>query len=134
MIARLPGVVPAGKTTGHLSCFQDVLPTICELIDQPVPRQNTGISFLPTLKGVPGKQQAHEFLYWEFCKGSSQKIFSQAVRMGKWKAYRQVGRAMELFNLEDDPYEKKNIARERPELIAKMEAAIQKAHQPLPTQ
>ena len=134
MLARWPGVVPAGKTTGHLSCFQDVLPTICELIEQPVPRQNTGISFLPTLKGKPGKQQAHEFLYWEFCKGSSQKIFSQAVRIGKWKAYRQAGREMELFNLEDDPFEKKNIADEQPELITRMEAAIKDAHHPLPTQ
>ena len=41
---------------------------------------------------------------------------------------------MELFNLEDDPFEKKNIAGEQPELIIRMEAAIKDAHHPLPAQ
>ena len=133
MLARWPGVIAQGTTTAHISGFQDVLPTICELIGQPVPRQNDGISFLPTLRGDRA-QKPHKYLYFEFCKGPKQKIFSQAVRMGNWKAYRQAGKPLELFNLAEDPYEKRDLAEVKPDLVAKMKAVIKEAHQPLHTQ
>ena len=134
MLARWPGVIAPGKATSHISGFQDVLPTVCELIGQPVPKQNDGISFVPTLRGEAKKQQTHDYLYFEFCKGLKQKVFSQAVRMGDWKAYRQAGKPLELFNLAEDPFEKRDLAGSKPDLVAKMEAAIKEAHQPLFTQ
>jgi arylsulfatase A-like enzyme len=134
MLARWPGVVAPDKSTKHISGFQDVLPTICELVGQPLPKQNDGISFVPTLRGETKSQQAHDYLYFEFCKGLKQKIFSQAIRMGDWKAYRQAGKPLELFNLAQDPFEKKDLAGSNPDLVAKMEEGIKEAHQPLPTQ
>ncbi|MGC6427658.1 MAG: arylsulfatase [Akkermansiaceae bacterium] len=142
MLARWPGTIAPRKVTDHLSAFQDVLPTMCEVIGQPVPDQVDGISFLPTLKGHADQQERHEFLYWEFCKGDSQKIYSQAVRHGKWKAYRQQRRnkkkpgmqALELYDLESDPFEKNDLAQELPEMVKKMEGFIEKAHRPLPSQ
>jgi arylsulfatase len=131
MLARWPGVIPAGNTTEHLSSFQDVLPTIAELVGQPVPKQNDGISFLPTLRGQAKTQKAHDYLYWEFCKGGAQKIFSQAVRKGKWKAYRQTYKTLEIFNLEEDPYETNDLSRSVPELVSKMEGIMAAAHTPL---
>ena len=82
----------------------------------------------------PKKQKSHDYLYFEFCKSPKQKIFSQAVRMGDWKAYRQSGKPLELYDLAKDPYEKKNLAGSKPDLVAKMKAVIKEAHQPLPTQ
>ena len=134
MLARWPGVVPAGQTTGHLSAFWDVLPTMTELLGQPAPENTDGISFLPVLRGDPDKQKNHEYLYWEFCTGQPQKIFSQAVRKGKWKAYREAKKPMELYDLETDPYETNNLARSTPEVVSAMEAIIKEAHTPLPTQ
>ena len=133
MLARWPGTVPAGKVSAHLSSFQDVLPTIAELTGQPVPPQTDGISFLPTLLGKDDQQRPHEFLYWEFCKGAAQNIFSQAVRKGDWKAYREKGKKMQIFNLADDPFEKKNIAEDHPDIVTEMESLIKKAHMPLTT-
>jgi arylsulfatase A-like enzyme len=134
MLARWPGVVAPGKSTKHISGFQDVLPTICELVGQPVPRQNDGISFLPTLRGETKSQQAHDYLYFEFCKGLKQKIFSQAIRMGDWKAYRQAGKPLELFNLAKDPFEKSNLAKANLDLSHKMADLMKQAHAPLPVQ
>ena len=82
----------------------------------------------------PKKQKSHDYLYFEFCKSPKQKIFSQAVRVGVWKAYRQAGKPLELYDLAKDPYEKKNLAGSKPDLVAKMKAVIKEAHQPLPTQ
>jgi arylsulfatase A-like enzyme len=133
MLARWPGVIAPSKTTAHLSGFQDVLPTMCELTGQPVPKQNDGISFLPTLRGASKKQAKHDYLYFEFCTGAS-KIRSQALRTGQWKAYRPVGKPLELFNLANDPYEKNDLAKSKPDLAAKMSALMKKAHVPVAPQ
>lgn len=139
MLARWPSVIKEGGTSDHLSAFWDVLPTMCELVSQPVPEKSDGISFLPLLKGEAAQQKKHDYLYWEFCKNNEQKIFSQAVRQGKWKAYRQVHKKkgmlpLEIYNLETDPFEKNDLAKEMPEMVAKMKAIIEEAHTPLASQ
>ncbi|MEM1443768.1 MAG: arylsulfatase, partial [Verrucomicrobiota bacterium] len=121
MLARWPGTIEAGTTTTHLSGFQDILPTICELVGQPVPEQNDGVSFLPTLKGDSDSQKTHEYLYWEFCKGEDQQIFSQALRKGDWKAFRlaKPGK-LTLYDLSKDPYETNDLAEKLPDKAAEM--------------
>lgn len=132
MLARWPGVIPPGKTTNHISSFQDVLPTLAELVGQKVPSQSDGISFLPTLQGRPNQPQ-HDYLYWEFCKGAEQKLYSQAVRMGNLKAFRQAGKPMELFDLEADPYEERNLTDSKPDIVKRMATAMNESHEPLPS-
>ena len=134
MLARWPGTIAPGQTTDHLSSFQDVLPTMAELVDEFVPPQADGLSFLPTLIGQPDKQATHEYLYWEFAKDAKQSIFSQAVRVNEWKAYKEKGRAVEIFNLSSDPFETNNLAKTMPDMVARMEAIMNVAHTPLPNQ
>lgn len=134
MLVRWPGVVEAGRTTDHLSGFQDVLPTMAELVGQPAPKRIDGLSFLPTIKGNARQQKQHEYLYIEFCKGNDQQIYSQAVRQGDWKAYRQVKQSLQLFNLTDDPYEQNDLAKENPEVAKRMARYMDEAHEPLPSQ
>src|SRR5690606_23464385 len=62
--------------------------------------------------------------------------FHGAVRVGSWKLVRN-GRitanatsvdgeeTFELFNLEDDPYEKQDLSASRPEKLAKLKARLQ---------
>jgi hypothetical protein len=52
-------------------------------------------------------------------------MFSQAVRMGKWKAYIEEGK-WELFNLDADPYEKDNIVNQHPDIVEKIKTVISK--------
>jgi len=129
MLARWPNTIEAGTQNEHISAFWDVMATMTDILKVDTPSQSDGISFLPTLKGE--KQRKHEYLYWEFAKGMEQRVFSQAVRMGKWKAYREKGKPMEIFNLDADPLEKMDIASRHPEIVTRMEAIIRKAHQPL---
>ncbi len=133
MLARWPGVISPGQLTEHISGFQDIMPTVAELVGQPVPENCDGISFLPLLRGDTAKQKLHDYLYFEFCKGNEQKLFSQAVRQGKWKAYRETGKKMQVFNLDDDPFETEDLAGSNAEKVASMEAIMKAAHTPLPT-
>ncbi|HUT46069.1 MAG TPA: arylsulfatase [Sedimentisphaerales bacterium] len=113
-IARWPGRIKAASTSNHISAFWDFLPTCCELIGEDTPQDIDGISMLPTLFGRHQEQRKHEYLYWEL---SGQ----QAIRMGKWKALRlKPGRKIELYDLDSDIAESKDLADEHPEIVAEM--------------
>jgi arylsulfatase len=113
-IARWPGRIKAGSTSNHISAFWDFLPSCCELIGEDPPQDIDGISMLPTLFGRAQQQKKHKYLYWEL-RGQ------QAARMGKWKALRlKPGRKIQLYDLDSDIAESKDLADEHPEIVAKM--------------
>lgn len=131
MIVRWPGKVPAGKVSDLPCYFPDWLPTLLDLTgnQQLVPEDVDGISLAPSLLGKVAQQQ-REFLYWEFPGYGGQ----QALRVGKWKAVRQNLRKGDLrtqiYDLEADPSEKHDIAADHPEVVARLEAIMQREHTP----
>ena len=126
MIASWPGKIKAGTETNHISAFWDVMPTLCDIAETKYPEFTDGLSFLSVLKGE--KQEQHEYLYWEFAGYSGQ----QAVRMGKWKAVRKNIRKgnmeIELYNLDKDIREEKNVAKQNPDIIKQIEEIMKKEH------
>ena len=42
-----------------------------------------------------------------------------------------MGKPLELFNLAADHYEKNDLAKSKPDLVAKMAALMKKAHEPV---
>jgi arylsulfatase len=113
-IARWPGRIKASSTNNHISAFWDFLPTCCELIGVDPPQDIDGISMLSSLFGRDQQQRKHEYLYWEL-RGQ------QAIRMGMWKALRlKPGRKIELYDLDSDIAESKDLADEHPEIVAKV--------------
>ncbi len=115
LIARWPDRIEPGSTNDHLSAFWDYLPTFAELAGTDVPVEVDGISLLPTLLGRDTEQPKHEYLYWELHGG-------QAVRMGKWKAYRPgVDSAIELYDLSTDIGEQHDVAVQHPDVVATSE-------------
>jgi arylsulfatase A-like enzyme len=126
MIASWPGVIKQGSVTGHISAFYDVLPTLTDIAGIDTPEFISGTSFFPTMIGE--QQPQPEYLYWEFPANGGQ----MAVRMGKWKALRKNmhngNLEWELFDLESDPAETKDISSEHPEVIAEVEEIAAREH------
>ncbi|MCH2102181.1 MAG: hypothetical protein MK209_09690 [Planctomycetes bacterium] len=113
--------------TDHISAFWDFLPTACELAGLSIPTGLDGISYAPTLLG--GEQREHPFLYWEFHERGA----SQAVRVGKWKGVRTQLRKnleapLEIYDLEADPGETKDLAAEHPEIVQRLMRVIHSQH------
>lgn len=131
-IASWPGHVPAGTVTDHPGALWDVLPTICSVVDAPVPAGVDGISFLPTLL-QSGRQKLPRYLYWEApAFGNQQAVRLVDVPGGKaWKAIARPqghrGPRIELYNLTDDPRETRNVAAERPTLVAQVRKILKSA-------
>jgi len=128
-IARWPGKIKAGSTTALPSAFWDFMPTAAEVAGIESPKDIDGLSYLPTMLGQDDKQKKHEYLYWEFFERGGK----DAVRMGKWKAVRNGTRndpdkPVELYNLEEDIGETKNIADQHPEIAKKLMGFIKASH------
>lgn len=134
-VVRWKGKIEAGSTSDRVTGFEDWLPTLLELTGntKATPRDLDGISFAPTLRGR--KQEPRPFLYREFPAYGGQ----QAVRIGDWKGVRQNlvprGKAkpdlrVQLYNLRDDPGEKRDVAAQNPAVVAQVERLFREQHTP----
>jgi len=117
-IASWPGKIAAGETNHEIIAFQDIMPTFAELAGADVPDNMDGVSILPTLTGKP-QTKKHHFLYWDY--GHCRSRYDQAVRLGKWKGIRHgVQGDIQLYNLEEDISEERNVASDHPEIVQKI--------------
>jgi arylsulfatase A len=128
-IVRWPGHAKAGTVCSEPVCNVDVLPTLCAItgIKPPAERPLDGADFTPIFTGNPVKRP-HP-LYWQFDFAIS-KPWVVSLRDGPWKllADAALGR-FELYNLEDDIGERKNLADEQPERVRRMAAEMRRLHE-----
>ncbi|MHC4251991.1 MAG: sulfatase-like hydrolase/transferase, partial [Planctomycetota bacterium] len=118
MVARWPGVVPAGRTSEAPWYFADLLPTCAELAGARTPEGLDGASVVPALRCEPQPGLSERFMYWEFFE----RGFRQAVRWRDWKAIRmKPGGPLALYDLSRDVGETSDLAKERPEVVARFE-------------
>ncbi|HBJ86994.1 MAG TPA: arylsulfatase [Verrucomicrobiales bacterium] len=131
-IAWMPGRIKPGVTT-QLASTMDLLPTALALADTTTPKDVTldGTDLAPLLfesKPLPPRP----YFYYR-----GDQLF--ACRLGEWKAHfqTQTGYGQPkaephepplLFHLGRDPSEKRNVAAERPEVLAQIQEAV-KTHQ-----
>jgi len=124
MVVRWPGKIPEGSVADHLAAHHDILATLSEISGDPSVEETDGLSFLPTLLGRE-QEEKHGFLLWDFA-GYGGQI---AVRMGKWKAVKSDLRKnpdapFQLYDLEQDPSEQRDLAAKRPDILVQIEEIL----------
>lgn len=140
-LAWAPGLVAAGRVCREPVMGIDLLPTVAELCEAELPqRKIDGLSILPLLKGGDGAKTPHEALFFHYTMSGR----LEAVRSGRWKLhfpheYRTLGgragrsdglpidyeRAfvgLELFDLESDVAESRDVAAAHPEVVERLVA------------
>jgi len=156
LIVRWPGKVKAGAVSDVLTGFEDWLPTLVDLTGAKVklPTGIDGVSLAPELLGQtkPG-DGGRDVLYREFAAyGGQQSVYLDG---GRWKAIRQnlmslgkpkaTGRwggrkdqggsdekpgTLELYDLENDIRESKNVAKTHPDIVARAKKLMKSEHVP----
>ena len=125
LVVRWPGRIEPGAVSEHIAAHYDVPATLANFAGTEFPIDTDGISLLPTLLGEGAGQKVHDYLFWDFA-GYSGQI---ALRAGKWKGIRQnlhknPDAPLELYDLEQDIGETKNVAGQHPEIVARIERIL----------
>jgi arylsulfatase A len=135
-IMRWPGKIPAGSLCNEVATTMDLLPTIAGLTGGRVPTDRVidGKDIRPLMTGKPGATSPHEAFYYY----PKQTTVPMAVRCGKWKLHkagwrhktwkddkgrwmhRKVELPTELYDLEADIGETRNLADAHPEVVRRL--------------
>ena len=128
LIVYWPGHTEPGMVTDVPVTGTDFYPTLLEMLDLPLrPEQHKdGISFVPLLEGKPFI--GHDAIYWHFPHYSNHGNQSPggAVRVGQYKLleYFENG-TVQLFDLDNDLGEQRDISKENPETTQKLLKMLQ---------
>lgn len=115
------GRVPRGQTFTKPVSALDILPTCAAASGGPVPAGLDGVNLLPFVQGQVSSDP-HANLFWRMGPNI-------AYRDGPMKLMRQVARGkqdapFELFDLDADPAEARDLAGDRPAEVARLKSAM----------
>ncbi len=136
-----PGIKPGQRTSALIETV-DLYPTLLELTGQSTPETGIagmgldGKSLVPILKDPKAKVNDYVFHAYpraEKTEDTKRKLIGRAVRndryrLVEWKEPNDPAEkaAIELYDYQADPLEKKNLAKENPELVAQLRAVLAK--------
>jgi len=114
-IIKTPGSSAEGKTVDKIVSTIDIYPTLMELCDVEMPHQTDGKSLVPIINN-PTLPSWENVSYGYFKKGISMR--TERYRLTKY--FRDQNPVIELFDHKSDPFETKNIAAEKSEIIDRL--------------
>jgi arylsulfatase A-like enzyme len=115
-IVRAPGVRPGAVT--DLVRVVDVLPTVVSLLGFPAPPRD-GVSLLPALHGARMDLEAYAESLYPVRLGREPR---RALNDGRFKLI--VGGDAELYDLDCDPFEERNLIIDRPQMATAMRVRL----------
>jgi arylsulfatase A-like enzyme len=112
-ILRWPGRLPSGRSTSQVAITMDLTATMLSATNTPAPKDARleGVDLLPLLQ--QSSRPVERTLFWRVANPHTHQ---RAVRGGDWKLVIDGDRVM-LFNVREDPGERKDVVVARPTLV-----------------
>ncbi len=141
ILLRWPGVIEPGESQALASSI-DLVPTILAAADRAIPRSLPGVDLLSLARGEApardtlfGEGFAHDIadvddpeasLLYRWCiEGRWKLVVTHTGRLGRAAAlHPNLGRAPELYDLESDPHETRNLAEVHPDVTGRLMAKL----------
>jgi len=134
-IVSWPGKIEEGSVSSDMINLLDIFATVCDITDGELPQSKDiapdSYSFLPALVQGSGKHprtsmvtadargmHAIHMEEWKYIDDTPPENFPES-RMNQLKDFKP-----QLYNLSDDPGEKYNLYEERPEMVEKLSAEL----------
>jgi arylsulfatase B len=114
-LVRWPGIIAEGSKSDEVIAYIDIFPTIEKLVTGKITYETDGIDVLPALQG---KTLPDRYLF----------LGNQAIVSKKWKMNEG-----ELFLIEEDMSEERNLAAAYPEVVEKLSEKIEKYNMMYPS-
>ena len=132
LIVSWPGKIAEGVQNPALVTSVDYFPTILELAGQRLPERQPcdGVSLWPLLRGEEPDPSRAVFCDFPHMPPATGSLPATSVRQGDWKLLRFYADGPEqadrraLYNLADDPGERRNVAGEHADVAARLDALI----------
>lgn len=128
IVIAAPGVTKPGSSTKQPAESVDLFPTLAELAGLPkpqVPQPLDGVSLVPVLGDPAVRVRDHAYHAYPR-KKLGRAIRTERYRLVEWRSFGDSGEAAEyeLYDYETDPLETRNLAAEKPEVIAAMKRTL----------
>ena len=137
-IARWPGKVAAGSTANQTVSVVDILATTAEIVGATLPAKETGAedsrSFLPVLLGSAGAKGREDMIVhsadgtfavrkgrWKWIEGVPVDEIAEGARKSRKDQFRP-----QLYDLQADPAETKDVSAEHPEVVAELKDLLRR--------
>ena len=132
LFARWPGVIKAGSVVQAQVSHIDLVPTFCQLagVELPADRKIDGKSFVSILRS--GKGETHQrYVYHTWDRYFPNPDKRWGVSDQRWKLVTLTPKdakpdpaRWQLFDLQSDPGEQTNLAKEHPEVVSRLRKAF----------
>ncbi len=129
---RWPGQFPSGRTIDRIAAHIDLLPTLLEVcgVSPPDGLRLDGRSLMPLLRGETDVAWPDRTLFFQWHRGDQpEPDRAFAARSQKYTLLRReppLGSrevpALELYDMEIDPWQQHDLAADRPQIVEKMHA------------
>ncbi len=133
ILLSLPGVLPEGREVKARVRSIDIAPTILEILGVDRAAKSSGASLMPLVRGEVEADERVVLSEGRGTRGLLAGKYRLLVREGAAQTTTSVKGdktetvAEELYDLEDDPGERHDLAKERPALVAEMRARLEAA-------
>lgn len=128
---RWPGQLPGDRDIDRIAAHIDVLPTLLEAcrVSRPAKLKLDGRSLMPLLRGQE-VEWPNRTLFMQWHRGDVPELYRAcAARDQRWRLVQPEGVqegiplkkiTFQLYDIQNDPYQLKNVAEQHPEVVARL--------------
>ena len=143
IIITAPNVTKPGSSTKQLAESVDIFPTLAELAGLPSPVAHAGsesyvaqpidgVSLVPVLLDSDARVRDHAYHVYPNAK-LGRAIRTERYRLVEWRAFGGASESVEyeLYDYETDPLETRNLAADKPDVVAALNQILANYPQPI---